>query len=162
MQRGGPPAADSIQIPGPVLTLVRGQLAEITVVNHLPWVTTVHWHGIELESYYDGVGGWSGVAGHVAPIIAPGDSFVVRMRPPRAGTFMYHTHLGEATTMNRGLLAPLLVLEPGQRYDPATDHVLLIHTSGNGDSAKVVVNGSAQPVPITVTAGVRQRLRSSR
>ena len=159
LQGAGTPAPDSIQIPGPVLTLTRGQLTEITVVNRLPWSTTVHWHGIELESYYDGVGGWSGVAGRLAPMIAPGDSFVVRMRPPRAGTFMYHTHVAEARTMNRGLLAPLLVLEPGQRYDPATDHVLLMHMSGTGDSSLVVFNGSRHPVPLTMTAGVRQRLR---
>lgn len=159
LQGTGTPAADSIQVPGPVLTLVRGQLTEITVVNRLAFITTVHWHGIELESYYDGVGGWSGVSGRLAPIIAPGDSFVVRMRPPRAGTFMYHTHIAENTTMNRGLLAPLLVLEPGQRYHPATDHVLLMHVLGNGDSALVVFNGKAPSDTLAVSAGVRQRLR---
>jgi FtsP/CotA-like multicopper oxidase with cupredoxin domain len=159
LQGAGVPAPDSIQIPGPILTLTRGELSEITVVNHLSSSTTVHWHGIELESYFDGVGGWSGVTGRLAPIIAPGDSFVVRIRPPRAGTFMYHTHVAEGRTLNGGLLAPLLVLEPGQRFDPRTDHVLLMHVNGNGDSSKVVFNGRNTPTPITVTAGVRQRLR---
>jgi FtsP/CotA-like multicopper oxidase with cupredoxin domain len=160
LQGVGVPASDSVQIPGPVLTMTRGLLTEITVVNHLPWITTVHWHGIELESYYDGVGGWSGVTGgRLAPIIAPGDSFIVRIRPPRAGTFMYHSHIAEGKTMTRGLLAPLLVLEPGQRYDPATDHVLLMHVNGTGDSAVVEFNGATPAAPLIVAAGVPQRLR---
>ena len=32
----------------------------IMVVNHLTEPTAVHWHGIELESYFDGVAGFSG------------------------------------------------------------------------------------------------------
>jgi FtsP/CotA-like multicopper oxidase with cupredoxin domain len=28
---------------------------EITIMNQLHESTTVHWHGMELESYYDGV-----------------------------------------------------------------------------------------------------------
>ena len=39
--------------------------------------------------------GFSGAAGHLAPVIAPGDSFEVRFTPPRAGTFIYHTHVDE-------------------------------------------------------------------
>ncbi|MGI8498113.1 MAG: multicopper oxidase domain-containing protein, partial [Gemmatimonadaceae bacterium] len=87
------PAPDSVIIPGPPLVLTKGVPAEITVVNHLKHPTAVHWHGIELESFYDGVAGWSGAGSRVAPMIAPRDSFIVRFTPPRAGTFIYHTHL---------------------------------------------------------------------
>jgi FtsP/CotA-like multicopper oxidase with cupredoxin domain len=159
VQGQGVPASDSVQIPGPVLVLTRGALTEITVVNRLPYRTTVHWHGIELESYYDGVGGWSGATGRLAPLLAPGDSFVVRIRPPRAGTFIYHTHVRENMEFNQGLVGVLLVLEPGRRYDPATDHVLMLHVLGNGDSALVVVNGKAPSAPLVMAAGVKQRLR---
>ncbi len=158
-QRGGEPAADSIEQPGSVLTLTRDSLTEITVVNHLPYASTIHWHGMELDSYYDGVGGWSGAGSQIAPMLAPGDSFIVRMRPPRAGTFIYHTHVSEGQQMFRGLVGALLVLEPGQRYDPATDHVILIHEMPSGDSTHVVANARWSAAPITVTAGVRQRLR---
>jgi hypothetical protein len=41
--------------PGPVIVLTRGQPVEIAVENRLKQSTSVHWHGIELESYYDGV-----------------------------------------------------------------------------------------------------------
>ena len=159
LQRAAEPARDSVELPGPALALTRGALAEITVVNHLPVATTVHWHGIELDSYYDGIGGWSGVKSSIAPIIAPGDSFIVRIRPPRAGTFIYHSHLAENPQLNRGLVGPLLVLEPGQRYDARTDHVVLIHVLGNGDSALVLANGKVPADPIHARPGVPQRVR---
>jgi len=82
----------SASIPGPPLVLTQGQPVRITVVNRLSEATSVHWHGIELESYYDGVAGWSGSAGHMPPPIPPGDSFVAEYTPPRAGTFIYHSH----------------------------------------------------------------------
>ena len=37
------------------ILLKRAQPVSITVDNQLPEPTSVHWHGIELESYYDGV-----------------------------------------------------------------------------------------------------------
>ena len=62
------------------------------MVNHLCQPTAMHWHGIELDSYYDGVPGWSGTPERRSPMIAPGDSFIARMTPPRSGTFIYHAH----------------------------------------------------------------------
>src|SRR6185436_18381788 len=55
-----PPATDSIRIPGSPLILTRGEPTQITVVNRLRVGLGVHWHGIELESYFDGVPGVSG------------------------------------------------------------------------------------------------------
>jgi manganese oxidase len=93
----------------------------ITVVNRLPEPTAVHWHGIELESYYDGVPGFSGLGRRTTPLIAPGDSFEVRFTPPRAGTFIYHTHADEERQQLAGLAGALVVREPGTTPDPARD-----------------------------------------
>ena len=46
----------------PPIVLTRGEPVSITVVNTLTEPTAVHWHGIELDSYYDGVAGFSGTA----------------------------------------------------------------------------------------------------
>ena len=62
LQRGAEPSRDSIESPGPVLLLTRGEPTSIEVVNRSTEPTAVHWHGIELESYYDGAVGWSGDA----------------------------------------------------------------------------------------------------
>ena len=80
---------------------------EITVVNHLTEATAIHWHGMELDSYYDGVHGWSGVDRRLAPMIEPGGTFVVRFTPPRAGTFIYHTHLHDYRQLSSGLYGPI-------------------------------------------------------
>ena len=40
--------------PGPVLTLVRGEPVEVDVINQMTIATAIHWHGIELDSYFDG------------------------------------------------------------------------------------------------------------
>jgi FtsP/CotA-like multicopper oxidase with cupredoxin domain len=119
--------------------------------------TAVHWHGMELDSYYDGVAGWSGYGTRLAPMVAPGDSFVALMTPPRAGTFIYHSHLDDVLQLNGGLLGPLLVLEPGARYDPDRDHVWFVHVAGTSDTADVVVNGG-RPLPV-LRAGVTHRIR---
>ena len=142
------------------MVLERGKPVSITVVNELPEATAIHWHGIELESYFDGVADFAGRPGRVAPAIAPRDSFEVRFTPPRAGTFMYHTHMDEVRQQKAGLSGALLVVEPNTAYDPATDLVFLITTPRLDVNASVVyLNGSMTPAPIEMKSGMRYRLR---
>ena len=158
-----PPAPDSLAVPGTPLLLTRGQPVRITVHNRLPTPLTVHWHGIELESYADGVGGWSGMGHHIAPMIAPGETFVAAFTPPRAGTFMYHVHNEHGDELASGLYAPLLVLEPGQPFNPLTDRVFVIATGGPGagraEDAPAFINGTAAPDTLALVIGTTYRLR---
>ncbi|HTO73375.1 MAG TPA: multicopper oxidase domain-containing protein [Gemmatimonadales bacterium] len=155
-----PPAADSISIPGTPLVLTRGEPVRVTIVNHLTDITSVHWHGIELESAPDGVPGWSGIPPSVTPPIQPGDSFVAAFTPPRAGTFIYHNHLNELEQQHLGLYGPLIVLAPGTKWNPDTDHIVLVSPSGEStDTTKGLVNGSRTPASIRVRRGVVQRFR---
>jgi len=153
------PAPDSLRLPGSTITLVKGEPVAITVINHAREPVSVHWHGIELDSYFDGVGHWSGIGKRLAPAIAPGDSFVARMRPPRAGTFMYHTHAHEVAQMGGGLYGPLLVLEPGQQRDTTIDRVLMLSTSGPLAQSPPNVNGDTTAAPFELRKGVTYRLR---
>jgi FtsP/CotA-like multicopper oxidase with cupredoxin domain len=158
---GAEPPPDSGVRSGPPLVLTRGVPVAITVVNRTPEPTAIHWHGIELESYFDGVAGFSGNAKHVSPVIAPGDSFEARFTPPRAGTFIYHTHVDELRQQPAGMSGPLIVLEPGQRYDPATDvPVLITSPRDSADEAHtVLLNGRLTLAPLDVRVGVPYRLR---
>jgi FtsP/CotA-like multicopper oxidase with cupredoxin domain len=153
---------DSGPVPGPVLVLYRGEPVEIEVANRLSVPTAMHWHGIELDSYFDGVPGYGGQGARLAPPIAPGGSFVARFTPPRAGTFIYHTHWHDEAQLAGGLYGALLVLEPGERYDPSTDHVIVIGLNGvllPGEHEPFALNGRSPPAPIKVRAGVPNRLR---
>ena len=154
------PTSPAPLMPGPTIVLKRGEPVGITVVNELTEATAVHWHGIELESYFDGVAGYAGQPGRIAPAIAPRDSFEARFTPPRAGTFMYHTHVDEIRQQRAGLSGALIVLDPAATYDPATDLVFLITTPRlAADAGVVLLNGSAAPSPVEMRAGVRYRLR---
>ena len=129
------------------------------VVNRMREAVAVHWHGLELESWSDGVAGWSGAPGNVAPAIAPGDSFLARLSQPRAGTFIYHTHLNDIEQVTSGLYGALVVLPPGERHDPATDHAIVLGWDSPEDPPHVLVNGDSVPRPLTLAAGVRHRFR---
>jgi len=160
-EAGAEPPPDSGLRTGPTLDLVRGLPVRITVVNRLPDPTAVHWHGIELESYFDGVPGFSGAGRRVTPLVAPGDSFVVRFTPPRAGTFIYHTHADEVRQQLAGLAGALVVREPGAARDPATDIPVLISEALDslGRPSVVLANGHAAPAPLHMRVGTTYRLR---
>lgn len=157
-----PPAADSIETPGSVLVLTRGQPTDIVIVNRLSEPTAIHWHGIELESYSDGVAGWSGTGDRLAPSVMPGDSFTARLTLPRAGTFMYHTHLNDIEQLISGLYGGIVVLEPGKRFDARRDHLFV--TGWDGETRlpqppHLLINGDSLPGPLLLTAGAVHRLR---
>jgi len=159
LRRSGDTASPAATSPGPILTVTRGERTQVAVVNHLSVPTTVHWHGIELESYNDGVGGWSGAGAHLAPMIAPNDSFVATFTPPRAGTFIYHTHMNDLGQMAAGMYGALIVLEPGEKWDDATDHVFAVGQYGLMAPAWTVVNGRPAQQPLVLKAGVPHRFR---
>jgi FtsP/CotA-like multicopper oxidase with cupredoxin domain len=163
VQQVGPrePASDSLQLPGSSLVLHQGEPTQITVINNARHPTAVHWHGMELESFYDGVAGWSGSDARTAPMIAPGDSFVVQMTPPRAGTFIYHTHADDLTQLTGGLYGALLVLPPHARRDVNERLIILSDSSAPDmhDTPPSLINGSSVPVPIELCAGIEHRIR---
>jgi FtsP/CotA-like multicopper oxidase with cupredoxin domain len=156
---GHPPAPDSVLVPGRPLVLTRGETAEITVINRMREPTAVHWHGLELESYSDGMAGWSGSGTSVAPPVMPGDSFTARLVLERAGTFMYHAHLNDLEQLTSGLYGALLVLEPGEKFDPATDHVFVLGWDGDLNPPRFLLNGDSTPPAAEVRRGVTHRLR---
>jgi FtsP/CotA-like multicopper oxidase with cupredoxin domain len=139
---------------------MRGEHVQITVVTRLKESSAVHGHGLELESYFDGVPGFSGAGQRVTPLIAAGDSFVVRFTPPRAGTFIYHTHADETRQQYAGLAGALVVSERSRPRDPARDIPLVITESRSGDGKlATLVNGNAAPQPHVLRVGTTYRLR---
>ena len=89
-------------------------------------------------------------------MIMPRESFVAEFTPPRAGTFIYHSHSNEYFQINAGLAAPLIVLEPGTRYDSLTDKMVFIN---QGLDSRGRINGVAEPDTMQLVVGVEYRLR---
>jgi CopA family copper-resistance protein len=106
-------------LPGPTLKWREGDTVTVAVTNHLPEVTSIHWHGIRVPAEMDGVPGLS-FAG-----IAPGQTFVYRIPVVQNGTYWYHSHSGSQEQI--GLIGAL-VIEPRDQspiaYD--RDYVVLL------------------------------------
>jgi FtsP/CotA-like multicopper oxidase with cupredoxin domain len=154
------PEATTPQLIGPPIVLTRDQPVEIELVNRSKQPTAIHWHGIELESYYDGVPGWTGTTQQTTPAVNPGESFVVRMAPPRAGTFIYHTHWHDRNQLENGIYGPLIVLPAGQTLDPASDQTFLFSLGVfEPFGPLLLINGHPQPAPLRLFTGKKYRFR---
>lgn len=142
--------------PGATLFLYQNEPTAIRVVNRANEPTAIHWHGMELESLYDGVVGLGGTPGRRARAVDPRDSVEVLMTPPRAGTFIYHTHLMEIRQLSGGLYGPMIVLPPGTAWDPVHDHVFIVgSTRGEG----LRMNGARRLPALEFRSGSVHRLR---
>jgi FtsP/CotA-like multicopper oxidase with cupredoxin domain len=156
------PAKDSVVFPSPTLVLKRGEPVRITVVNNLNEPSSVHWHGIELESFPDGVPNWSGIGTKLMKPIAPKDSFIADFTPPRSGTFMYHSHLNEGVQINSGMYGALVVMDDPSQFNPERDKVFLVGGAGPLDDAgfnRGMVNGTLDPDGMTLQMGETYRFR---
>jgi FtsP/CotA-like multicopper oxidase with cupredoxin domain len=78
---------------------------------------------------------------------------------------MYHSHFNEFQQIGSGMYGAIVVLEPGQTYDPETDRVLLFSDGGPtlnvimGPFPPVLLNGQANPGEMSLNRGVTYRFR---
>jgi FtsP/CotA-like multicopper oxidase with cupredoxin domain len=157
------PAPDSMQIPGPVLELKRGEPVRILVKNNMDEPSGVHWHGLEIESFPDGVPGFSGIGDKIMPPIPPGQSFAAEFTPPRSGTFPYHAHLHEMRQIGSGMYGAIIVSDSPR--DTTRDHLIVAGGGGLPVFYKqaptfLLVNGkSLAPRPLHMTVGDTNRIR---
>jgi FtsP/CotA-like multicopper oxidase with cupredoxin domain len=156
------PARDSVQIPGPVLELKRGEPVRILVRNNLDEQSGVHWHGLEIESFPDGVPDFSGIGDKIMPPIPPGGTFAAEFTPPRSGTFPYHSHLHEMRQIGSGMYGAIIVSDAPR--DTTRDHLVVAGGGGLPVFYKqapnfLLVNGRRTARPIRMTVGDTNRVR---
>ena len=78
---------------------------------------------------------------------------------------MYHSHFNEFQQITSGLYGPLIVVEPGQKFDPEFDRVLMFSDAGptanviTGPFPPQMLNGETHPAPLQFRAGKQYRLR---
>ena len=73
-------------IPGPTLTFTEGGYAVIYVKNEMDVETSIHWHGLLLPNFYDGVPYLT------TPPIEPGHTQKYEFPLRQSGTYWYHSH----------------------------------------------------------------------
>ena len=88
-------------LPAPLVRFREGDDITINVTNTLHEDTSIHWHGLLVPFYMDGV---PGVA---FPGIKPGETFTYRFTLPHNGTYWYHSHSGLQEQL--GHYGPLII-----------------------------------------------------
>jgi FtsP/CotA-like multicopper oxidase with cupredoxin domain len=149
------------EAPGPVLVFDQYQAADVTVRNQMSVPTGIHWHGLELDAWADGVPTWSASAGRVSPVIEPGESFTYRLSMIRPGTFIYHSHLNDIDQLTGGLYGALIVLPPGETLDRATDHVRVMGWNHREPTSieQIDLNGTRTQPDAEAVVGETHRFR---
>lgn len=92
------------RLPGKEVRITAGDTLAVTLANHLPEPTTLHWHGLHVRNDMDGVPGLTQSA------IRAGAEFTYRFSVPQSGTYWFHPHQG--VQQDRGLYAPLIIENP--------------------------------------------------
>ena len=118
---GVPTAAIGIDgsIPGPEIRYTEGDVFRTLINNRLDAPATLHWHGMIVPNYMDGV---PGVTQY--PIQA-GHSVFIEYPIVQSGTYWYHSHYRLQEQM--GLSGPLVVEE--KRPDHDYDHDVTVFLS---------------------------------
>jgi FtsP/CotA-like multicopper oxidase with cupredoxin domain len=147
--------------PGPLLLLKQYQPTYVTVTNNMSFATSVHWHGLDLDSWADGVPDFSASEGKMSPLILPGEKFTYKLTLMRPGTYMYHSHMNDAQQVSSGLYGPIIVLRENETYDPRTDHyyVAAWKTTEPRSMQDVELNGSYEQPIQNARLGQAHRIR---
>jgi manganese oxidase len=151
--------------PGPTIQANEGDRVRIVFENHLPELTGIHWHGLELPVEMDGVPGIG-----QKPVM-PGERFVYEFSLHQNGTFFYHSHMAMQEMV--GMLGGF-VIHPKTPYTPRVDKDFLISlqeyavlpnsnipNSMNMEFNWLTFNGKAGPAatPLVIRLGERVRIR---
>ena len=137
-------------VPGPELRVTQGDRVRVTLVNHLPAATSIHWHGIRVPNAVDGV------AGITQDAVRPGASYVYEFIPTDVGTYWYHSHQDTSQQIPRGLFGSIVVEPRGGAVPRGRDYSLIIHTLPG--TKTVAVNGSTY-LHLDAAPGDNVRLR---
>ena len=146
-------------MPGPELRVQQGDMVVVTLINHLPKATTIHWHGVSLPNAEDGV------AGVTQDAVQPGQSYTYRFLAKDVGTYWYHSHQDTSYQLPHGLYGALIV-EPNSpvvHYD--RDYTLMLHEwpqPGNCFSTcpeLLMMNSTTATVSLAAKPGETVRVR---
>lgn len=105
-------------IPGPTLRFTEGEYAVIHVKNEMDVETSVHWHGLLLPNFFDGVPYLT------TPPVKAGETFTYEFELKQAGTYWYHSHTG--LQEQDGVYGSFVIDDPEEDLDYDSDLVLVL------------------------------------
>ncbi len=120
------------QIPGPVLEFKEGEYAVIYVKNEMDEETSVHWHGLLLPNFYDGVPYLT------TPPIEPGETFKYEFEIKQSGTYWYHSHT--MLQEQSGVYGPIVIYPKEDKIQYDKELVLMLSDWTNENPMSVLRN----------------------
>lgn len=146
-------------VPGPKIQVTSGDHVRVTVMNHFPTATAIHWHGLEIPTSADGVPGLG-----QQPIL-PHQSYVYdfTVHDQDIGTHWYHSHYNDTVQVAGGLYGAFIV-EPraGTQKTAQTIHADVHYDAFIGMlGSYYVINGKSFPdtQPLLVKHGQTVHMR---
>jgi CopA family copper-resistance protein len=144
-------------IPGPTLRFKEGGYAVIYVKNLMDVETSIHWHGLLLPNFYDGVPYLT------TPPIKPGETQKYEFPLRQSGTYWYHSH---TMLQEQSGVYGSIVIEPREEnlsYDKELVMVLsdwtnekpqnVIRTLKRGSEWYNIKKGTATPLNKVIARG---------
>lgn len=119
-------------IPGPTLEFNEGDLAIINVTNKMDEETSVHWHGLILPNFYDGVPYLN------TPPIEPGETFQYRIPINQSGTYWYHSHT--MLQEQKGVFGSIIIQPKEKILDYDKDLIVMLSDWTNEKPLNVLRN----------------------
>ncbi|WP_158847343.1 multicopper oxidase domain-containing protein [Algibacter sp. L1A34] len=119
-------------IPGPTLEFTEGEYAVIYVKNEMDVETSVHWHGLLLPNFYDGVPYLT------TPPIEPGHTQKYEFPIKQSGTYWYHSHT--MLQEQSGVFGSIVIKPKVQTLDYDKELVLMLSDWTNEKPMNVLRN----------------------
>ncbi|QHI36567.1 Copper resistance protein A [Kordia antarctica] len=119
-------------IPGPTLEFTEGEYAVIYVKNEMSVETSVHWHGLLLPNFYDGVPFLN------TPPIEPGHTQKYEFPIKQSGTYWYHSHT--MLQEQSGVYGSIVILPKEKTLDYDKELVLMLSDWTNEKPMNVLRN----------------------
>lgn len=120
------------QIPGPVLEFKEGEYAVINVTNNMDVETSIHWHGIIIPNFYDGVPYLT------TPPIEPGHTLKYEFSIKQNGTYWYHSHT--MLQEQSGVFGSIVIQPKEKTFDYDKELVLMLSDWTNEKPHNVLRN----------------------
>ena len=137
------------QWPGPTIRVNQGDRVRAIFKNNLPETTSVHFHGVEFEDFFQ-----DGVPFVTEKPFAPGEERAYEFTAVNPGSLMYHSHHNATDQVGRGLLGAFIVdpPEPQAQYD--REYVWISNDTLGG----FTINGHGFPAVVPVLAAQGERV----
>lgn len=121
-------------IPAPILEFVEGDEAIIHVTNKMNEDSSIHWHGLLVPGFMDGVPGLNSFTG-----IKPGETFTYHFKIRQNGTYWYHAH---SMAQEQDGLYGAIVIKPkrSEIHKTDRDYVILLSDFHQENGEQILAN----------------------